>query len=531
MNAACHATFHAPLSLPAGFRHLTVGSGIRAAARRIPGRTAIICGPARRSYAQLVEAMNRVANAVTALGLQPGQNAALIAPNTLEYIEIVAGVSDTGAAVATPNPRLGARELADICNDAQARILFLHPDCEANLDRALLQTVEHIVLLGAPYEAVLARASAHFEPPVVPEWATFAIPYTSGTTGRPKGVMLPHRSRTLAFLSYAAEYGIYSPDDHYLAFAPMCHGAGFAFAAAAVFMGGTAEVLAKFEPEPVLRRVHSGEVTGMFTVPTHYHAFFDLEPRLLDSLRGHRLKGIVANAAPLPQPMKEQIVDYFGPGLLHETYGSTEAGVVSNLRPQDQLRKLNCVGLPFIGNEIRLLDDAGRAVAPGEVGELFSRSACLFNGYWGNEAATREALNGGWVSVGDLARQDDEGFLYIVDRKKDMVISGGVNLYPREVEACLDQHPAVAESALFGLPDAQWGERVVGCVVLRPGAAFAADELLAFLKPLVAAYKLPKQLWPIAALPRNANGKVLKRELRARFMELKPTGEQTADPA
>ena len=505
-------------SLPPGFVPLTVGSGIRAAATRAPGKTAILCEGRQRTYAQLVEAMNRVANAVTGLGLQPGQNAALIAPNCVEYIEIVAGVSDTGAAVATPNPKLTPRELADICNDAQARIVFVHPECESALDRSLLLTSQHIVVLGAEYDAMLTRASPVFHPSAVTEWATFSIPYTSGTTGKPKGVMLPHRSRSLAFLAYAAEYGIYSPDDHYLAFAPMCHGAGLAFAMAAVFVGGTVEILPKFDAELVLRTLHAGHVTGMFTVPTHYHAIFGLEAKLLQSLRGHRLRGIVANAAPLPQDMKEQIVDYFGAGLLHETYGSTEAGVVTNLRPQDQLRKQRCVGLPFIGNRVRLLADDGHEVAQGDVGELFSTSNSLFNGYWGQPEATRDAfrlIDGvPWVSVGDLAMRDDEGYIYIVDRKKDIVISGGVNIYPREVEAVLDGHPAVAESAIFGVPDARWGEALVAAVVFMPGVSARSEELLAYLKPLVAPHKLPKAFIPSAALPRNANGKVLKTELR-----------------
>jgi long-chain acyl-CoA synthetase len=507
-----------PIHLPPGFRPLTVGSGLRAAAAREPGKTAIHFEGRQRTYGQLVEAMNRIANAAIGLGLLPGHNAALIAPNCMEFIEIVAGISDMGGALATPNPKLTPRELAEICNDAQAELLFIHPDCEAALDRSLLHTVRHVIPLGPACDALLARAASGFMPPPVDEWAVFSIPYTSGTTGKPKGVMLPHRSRTLAFLSYAAEYGIYSPDDHYLAFAPMCHGAGLAFAMAALFVGSTLEVLPRFDAEVVLRAVHSGRVTGMFTVPTHYHAMFDLPPTLLAALRGNRLRGIVANAAPLPQPMKERIVDYFGAGLLHETYGSTEAGVVSNLRPKDQLRKVNCVGQPFVGNQVRLLGDDGAEVAVGEVGELFSTSPCLFAGYWGNEAATHDAyrlIDGvPWVSVGDLARRDDEGHLYIVDRKKDMVITGGVNVYPREVEAVIDQHPGVLESAVFGVPDARWGEELVAAVVPAVAAGLSAETLLDWLKPQLAAYKCPKRVLLLPALPRNANGKVLKRELR-----------------
>ena len=500
--------------LPLGFHNLTVTSGIRSCAGRTPDKVALICGEATRTYAQLMTAIQRVANGVLALGLQGGQNAAIIAPNTLEYIEIICGVSEIGAATATPNPKLTPRELAEICNDARARILFVHPDCERSIDRKLMKTVEHVIVLGAPYEAFLAGSARTFEPLFITEWTSFSIPYTSGTTGKPKGVMLSHRSRTLAFLSYAAEYGIYSPDDHFLAIAPMCHGAGLAYAMASVFMGGCTEIMVKFDAEIMLRAVASGRITGMFTVPTHYHALFALPPALLDELKGNRLRGIVCNAAPLSQPLKIQVIDYFGEGLLHETYGSTEAGVVTNLRPHDQRRKVNCVGLAFGGNLMRLLDDSGLEVPNGEVGELYSMSAALFNGYWGNEDATREAFRDGWVSVGDMARRDDEGYLYIVDRKKDMVITGGTNVYTREIEEILNTHDGVHETAVIGVADEQWGEKLVACVVMSEGAALDVAALDALARRELAPYKLPKHYLPIDELPRNANGKVLKTRLR-----------------
>ncbi|MEJ5905609.1 class I adenylate-forming enzyme family protein [Pseudomonas kermanshahensis] len=502
------------LGLPPGFRALTVSSGIRSAAARQPDKTALICSGETRSYQALVEGMNQVANAVESLGLRSGQNAAIIAFNCLDYIEIVAGVSDLGAAVVTPNPKLTGKELADICNDAQVRVLFVQAACLGGIERSLFETVEHVIELGEPYRAFKASASAHFVQRPVNEWDSFSIPYTSGTTGKPKGVMLSHRSRAMGFLAYAAEYGIFSPDDHFLAFAPMCHGAGLAYAMACVFVGGTTEIMEKFDAEAVLAAVHSGRVTGMFTVPTHYHAIFSLPAEVLEGYRGNRLRGIIANAAPLPQSIKERIVSYFGDGLLHETYGSTEAGIVTNLRPQDQLRKVNCVGQPFVANTVRLLDEQGNEVGPGEVGELFSLSPFLFSGYWGKPQATEDTFRDGWVSVGDMALRDDEGYLYIVDRKKDMVISGGINIYPREVEQVLDEYPGLVESAVIGVPDAQWGELLAACLVLAPGASLDNEALERFCRSQLAPYKVPKTFVSIEALPRNANGKVLKTVLR-----------------
>jgi long-chain acyl-CoA synthetase len=464
--------------------------------------------------------IDQATNATIAdLRLRPGDTAAIIARNSIPYIEIVCGLPAAGVPVATVNPRLTPAEMAAICDDAGAKVVFVEPGL-ADAVRALpFKTVRRIVVLGPEYEAWLAQGTSPQPRPPVDEWETWTIPYTSGTTGKPKGVMISHRSRILTFFGMAAEYGCYGPDDRFLGMTPMNHGAGIAFALAILFFGGTLDLFDKYEPEIILRRLKNGcsegPITGIFMVPTHFHGLFALAPEVLDSCRGMPLKTIICNAAPLPQEMKKKIVAYFGEGILHETYGSTEGSIVTNLRPADQLRKQRCVGLPFPNTLVRIVDDTGRECAPDEVGELFSLSPYLFNGYWGRPAETAETFRDGWVSVGDMARRDAEGFVYIVDRKKDMVISGGVNVYPREIEEVLFAHPAIADVAVIGVPDEKWGEALKAVVVLKPGATLTADGIAAFCEGKLAAYKIPKQMAVIEALPRNANGKVLKTALRA----------------
>jgi len=502
---------------PTTFHHLSLVGGVRAAMHRAPDKVAYRHGERTRTYGALLNRVDRITTALTAgLGLRHGEHGAIIGKNSIEYMEIVLGASQAGVALATVNPRLALPEIVAICNDAEARVVFADPEVAVALRDVALEIRPVIISIGPDFEAWLAKAGPGSSLPLVREWDNFTIPYTSGTTGKPKGVLVPHRSRILTLFGMAVEYGCYAPDDRFLAIAPMCHGAGMIFSLAPIFFGGYAEIIDRFEPEAVLAKLGSGHFTGFFGVPTHFHALLAGTSAQLAASRSTALKTVISNAAALPQAMKERLVAHFGSGLLHETYGSTEAGIVSNLRPPDQLRKQQCVGQPFPCTEIELRRPDGTVCDPDEVGELFSRSPYLFNGYWGRPRETAEAFRDGWVSVGDLARRDAEGYVYIVDRLKDMVISGGVNIYPREVEEILVQHPVVQEAAVIGVPDEKWGEVLKVFIVLRTGTDCSAEALLTFLEPRIARMKLPKHVEFIDQIPRNANGKVLKTALRAR---------------
>lgn len=503
--------------IPATFRHLSMTGGLRAAAGRDPGKVAYRHGERERSYGELLRRIDHVSAALNGdLALGPGAHGAIVAKNSIEYMELVFGASQTGVALATINPRLSPAEVAAICDDAAAQVLFVDEQSADALSETTFASVKRRIVIGKEFEDWLAAARPSAERPVVPEWGVFTIPYTSGTTGKPKGVLVSHRSRVLTLFAMAVDYGCYCPDDRFLAIAPMCHGAGLIFSLAPVFFGGYAEIMDRFDPELVMKSLRDNRMTGFFGVPTHFHAMMGLEKTFLDAHRPEQLRSVISNAAALPQAMKELLVDYFGDGLLHETYGSTEAGIVTNLRPQDQLRKQACVGQPIACTEVEIRRDDGALCDPDEVGELFSTSPYLFNGYWQRDESTAEAFHDGWVTVGDLARRDAEGYLYIVDRKKDMVISGGNNIYPREVEEVMLKHPEIADVAVIGVPDERWGERLKAFVVGAAGARLDAAAIEAFCEGRISRMKTPKDVEFVESIPRNANGKVLKTELRKR---------------
>ena len=483
---------------------------------RNPAKIALRHKETQRTYRELVQRIDQVANAVLSGGLlQPGQHAVIVTRNRVEYVEVVCGLGEAGVTVATITPRITAAELSAICDDAQARVIFADADSASIAREAKLSTVERIITFGEEYESWLAQGAAPAARPPIDETRAWVMGYTSGTTGQPKGALLSHRSRVLMILAAAAEFGCYSADDRYLAVTPLNHGGAFLRIMAALYFGGYVEIVDKFDAESFMRTLSSGGFTSTAVVPSHFHAILSLPPKVLEECPTPQLRAILSHGAPLPQAMKERIVAHFGPNVLYETYGSTEAGVVTVIKPRDQLRKKDSVGTPFPGTEIKIVDENGKPCRTGEVGELFSRSPYLFNGYWNKPLETNGAFHHGWVTVGDLARRDEEGYFYIVGRRKDMVISGGVNIYPKEVEDVLLLHPDISEVAVIGVPDEKWGQRLRAVIVAKEDAKLTGDDIISFCRGRIAGYKIPKDIEFRRELPRNATGKVLKTALQS----------------
>jgi long-chain acyl-CoA synthetase len=500
---------------------LHIAHGIREFAIAQPDVTAVIDGDRRWSYALLDSRTNQVANAVAALGLPARAPVAVLLGNRGEYLEVAAGLARAGHPFVPLNPRMTAPEVEYIVGHSGARGLILD-EALAGIASSSADGLEFVwsmdgTTLGPDYETAIADASV--EQPQM-EWSetdAFCIAYTSGTTGKPKGVLISHRSRVLSMYCSSLEWGL-GTGRRSIAVAPMYHGAGFLFGYTPVGMGGTVSMLRRWDPEALLAMIERDQAQSVFLVPTHAQMIRSLGPEVLARYDLSSLDTIYFNAAALPVELKAWVMEFFAGVDIHELYGSTEGGIVTNLRPQDAARKAGSVGHPWYLTEVRVVDDEGRPVPPGEPGELFSRSPFLMNGYLNDPEATAACTTAdGFLTCGDIVVVDDEGFISIVDRKKDMIISGGVNVYPRDVEEQVVTHPDVVEAAVIGVPDAKWGERVVAYVVVRSGGTVDQAALDEHLRDRLAAYKIPREVLLVEALPRNPSGKVLKTDLRERY--------------
>jgi fatty-acyl-CoA synthase len=483
-----------------------------------PDKEAVVEGEKRITYAELDERVTRLAHALRGVGISAGDRVATCCVNCSEFIEALFATARIGAMLVPLNWRLAPRELDYQLTDAGARVLFVAPE-QGGLVAQLGSEIpaERRITFGLQYEALLAGSSAATIPET--EQARFTDPhlilYTAGTTGRPKGAMLTHANEFWNSVNMTTPVGI-TPFDTTITTLPMFHSGGIGlYTVPTIHLGGRVVVIRSFEPEGLLALVREHAVKLIFGVPAIWLEL--LKRPDFDAAHLPSLQFCVSGGAPHPMAIINGVADRGFTFL--QGYGLTETAPGGTLMPiADWRRKSGTAGKPAMHVELRVVRDDGRPCAPDEIGEVQFSGPNVFVGYWGRPEATAEAFTAdGWFKTGDLGRVDDEGFLTLVDRKKDMVITGGENVYSAEVEDVLFEHPAVAEAAVIGVPDPEWGESVFAVVVLRPGTAATADELITYSRSQLAKYKTPKGVAFVDALPRNAAGKVLKRELRERF--------------
>jgi fatty-acyl-CoA synthase/long-chain acyl-CoA synthetase len=490
-------------------------------ATRKPDALALVEGERGRTWRQFRDDRDRLAAALGGLGLRRGEHGVVYCPNSLEYVVASSAARAAGLVPVPMNHRLSAEEVAYVLDDSDAALVFVADAFLPLVERVRGEArgVRHWVTLegqhpawATPLADLLARPPSR--PPVAGDESNLggSMIYTAGTTGKPKGALrrgidmaavLPR----LAALDLAREHV-------HLAAGPLYHSAPGSFATYTLVFGGTVVVLPRFDPEAALAAIARHRCTSTFMAPTLLKRIVELPAAVRARHDVGSMQVIVVAAAPCPMTVKEAVLRQFGP-VLYEFYGSTELGINTILRPEDVLRKPGSCGRAAPGLEVAILDDEGGPLPAGRPGELFVRRyAGVFDEYYKKPEATRETQRGEWLSVGDVAWMDEDGYVYICDRKRDMVISGGVNIYPAEIEEVLHRHSAVADVAVFGVPDDDWGERVHAAVELRPHAAATADEIIAFARAHLAGYKVPREVSFHQALPRDTAGKLVKRVLR-----------------
>jgi acyl-CoA synthetase (AMP-forming)/AMP-acid ligase II len=510
---------------------LTLADAVATHARLSPTRLAVRDSRRMLSYEDWHQRNERLAAGLRSLGLARGDRVGVIAYNCLEWMEIYAGMARAGLVVVPLNFRLTGPEIAYILGHAEVGAVIAGPEFVATVEdvRATLPLppARFIALgKGAPagwssYETLMAQSPNALPMEQIRPEEVAALMYTSGTTGRPKGAIRSHGANALIAWATIMEMGFTAADTALLVM-PLCHANSLYFATTFAHVGGTCHIddRRSFDPEALLGTLANERVTFTSLVPTHYIMLLALPDAVKNRHDLRAVDKLMISSAPARQDTKRDIMQLFPNGKLYELYGSTEAGWVTLLRPEEQLAKLGSVGREWAGSAaIRLLDESRQEVADGEVGELFSRTAYVFDGYWRNPEKTAEAFEGAWCSVGDMARRDSEGYLWLVDRKSNMIISGGENVYPTEVEGVLGAHPAVRDCAVIGLPHEKWGETPFAVIVLHGGSAVDEDALRQWCRERLAGYKCPSGFDFIAedAMPRTATGKIQHRLLRERY--------------
>ena len=508
--------------------------------RANPQGLALVDGEIRRTWDAWEERACRLGSFLRErLGVAPGDRVAWMLYNRAEYYDLNYALQKIGCLGVPVGYRLTGPEAAYIVDNSDAKAVVCQDLFAERLASALAEmpkvSPKRFVVVGdqVPWQRHLRKGTGLEEAVALGAGERFpaagtalggSIIYTSGTTGRPKGAFRdpgdPGMRSNIAklMLGIVQAFG-YAPPDRHLLTCPLYHSAPPSIALITHILGGTVVLQRKFDPEDTLRLIQDEKITSAFMVPTMLNRILALPEAVLGRYDLSSMQRLIVGAAPFPFPLKRRTVELFPNPCVYEFYGATETGFNTVIGPADQLRKPGSCGTALPTNDIRIVDDEGKDVPAGEIGTLYVKNPILISGYYKNKQATDACIVDGYFTVGDMAKVDQDGFYYIVDRKGDMIISGGVNIYPAEIEAELRRHPAVYDCAVIGVPNDDWGEEVKALVQLQEGAQASGDAIRAFLAQRLADYKLPRSVDFVDELPYNPAGKLLKRELRQKYWE------------
>jgi len=519
---------------------MNLGQQLKMNAKNLP-QTVALCDSRRRfTYPEVNRRVNRLAHRLMEMGLKKGDKLAVLMENSIEIVELYLATAKTGIVIVPVNFRLVGPEVAYIVDNADAKALAVHheftPCVDAIKDQLEQIQPENYIVVDRrkagyrEYEALIDGAPEN-EPDVqVLPSDSWILIYTSGTTGKPKGVVRSHESHIAFFLINAIDFG-FDAHDVCMNVMPLCHINSTFFTFTFTYIGATVYIhpARSFRPDEILEIVEREKITFISLIPTHYNLILNVseEGRNRDT---RSIKKLLCSSAPVRKTMKTAIMEFFPGVQLYEAYGSTEAGIVTVLRPEDQMRKLGSIGYESLGtNRVKILDTEGNEVPPCEVGELYSKGPMLFDEYYKLPEKTAAAFKDGWFSAGDMAQRDEDGFYQIVDRKDNMIITGGEHVYPSEVEETVGSHPDVFDVAAISLPDDKWGEKLAVVVAPMDGSDITETTIYDWCRERMAGYKRPKQVFFIKPdqMPRTATGKILHRILRESYAEGEPVFPET----
>ncbi|TET82556.1 long-chain fatty acid--CoA ligase [candidate division TA06 bacterium] len=486
------------------------------------------------TFGELNVRTNQLANALVSMGLKKGEKVSCLLENSIEIVELYLAAAKTGMVLNPINFRLSPSDVEYIVGDSDAKAIVAHEEFTPCIDeiRGNLPNVRNFVSVGEEtppgyinYESLLAESSDDEPRAKVNPEDNWVLLYTSGTTGKPKGVVRSHESYVAFYLINAIDFG-FSEHDVCLNIMPLSHVNSTFFSFTFTYIGGSLYIhpSSHFDPVEILEIIQREKITFISLIPTHYNLILNVPEEERREYDVSSIKKLLCSSAPARKEMKKAVMEMFKGVELYEGYGSTEAGIVTVLKPYEQMTKLGSIGRESCGTSmIKILDEQGNPVPVGQVGELYSRGPMLFDKYHKLPEKTEESFREGWFTAGDMAKEDEEGYFYIVDRKDNLVITGGEHVYPSEVEEVVARHPAVFDVAVIGVPHEKWGEAVKAVVILKQGKMATEQEIIKFCVGKMASFKKPKSVTFIEPeeMPRTGTGKILHRELHRRFTKNK----------